>query len=249
MRPTDAELEQIHHADARAARPLDPSERRAELIIGGSAALVAAGLWLLPSAGHWSAAAGVCVIALLAASCIRVDVGGGFTAPVQLGFLPLIFTVPANAVPAIVIAVLALSRVPAVLRAQSSPARLLLSFGNGWFAIGASVLLLAVGGSGALLRHPLLGVALLAAQVATDFAASTLRDALSRGASVGEQLWEARWVYGLDAALAPAPLWIVAATGKPALAAAILLPSLLLARTYAVERRRHIDALLVKYAR
>jgi hypothetical protein len=81
-------------------------------------------------------------------------------------------------------------------------------------------------------------------QIATDFAASALREAIVRAASLRDQLREAVLVYGLDAALTPAPVCIIAATGKPALAAAILLPTLLLARSYAVERRRHIDTLL-----
>jgi hypothetical protein len=244
MRPTEADLELIRKADERAHQPLDAEERRAELLIGGSAASAAVALWLLPGTGHWSVGAIVCVLAMLAASSIRIDVAGGYTIPTQLSFLPLIFTVPANALPAVVIGVLALSRLPDVLRGNAPPARLLLSFANGWFAIGPAIVLVVLGGPETVLRHPLYGAALLGAQVASDFTASTLREAIIRGASVVEQLREAAWVYGFDVALTPAPLWLTAATGKPFLAAAILLPALAVVRTYAVERRRQIDALL-----
>jgi hypothetical protein len=244
MRPAEAELQLIHKADERAHQPLDAAERRAELVIGGGAAIATAALWLLPSAGHWSVGALGCVIAMLAASSIRIDVAGGYTMPTQLSFVPLVFTVPANAIPAVVIGVLALSRVPDVLRGKAPPARLLLSLANGWFAIGPATVLVLLGGPATVLRHPLYAVGLVVAQVASDFAASTLREAIIRDASVGDQLREAARVYGLDIALTPAPLWLTVATGKPVVAAAILLPALALIRTYAIERRRQIDALL-----
>ena len=244
MRSTEARLELIRQAHAREAKPLDAAERRAELLIGGSAAVVTGALWLLPSAGHWSVDAVVCAAAMLAASFVRIDVAGCYTVPTQLAFLPLIFTVPANALPAVVMGVLALSRLPDVLRGKVHPARLVLSFANGWFAIGPALVVVLLGDAETVLRHPLYGVALLAAQVATDFAGSALREAIIRGASFGEQIREAAWVYGFDIALTPGPLWLTAATGKPALAAATLLPALALVRTYAIERRRQIDALL-----
>jgi hypothetical protein len=244
VRPTQAQLELIRRAYAREGGPLDAAERRAELLIGGSAAVVAVALWLLPGAGHWSIAALVCAIAMLAASCIRIDVAGSYTVPTQLAFVPLVFTVPANALPTVVMGVLVLGRLPDVLRGTASPARLLLAFGNGWFAIGPAILVVLLGDPETILRHPLYGVALLGAQVAGDFAASTLRMAIIRDAPIREQLREAAWVYGFDATLTPAPLWLTAATGKPALAAAVLLPALALVRMYAVARRREIDALL-----
>src|SRR3954467_390594 len=244
MRPTEAELQLIRKADGRPHKPLDAAERRAELLIGGGAGLATVALWLLPNSGHWSVAALGCVIAMLAASWIRIDVADGYTVPTQLSFLPLIFTVPANALPAVVIGVLALSRMPDVLRRKAPPARLLLSFANGWFAIGPAIVLVLLGDPETVLRHPWYAAALLGAQVASDFAASTVREKIIRDAPVGEQLREAAWVYGFDIALTPAPLWLTAATGKPALAAAILLPALALVRTYAIERRRQIDALL-----
>jgi uncharacterized membrane protein len=244
MRPAEAELQLIHKADERARQPLDAAERRAELLIGGGAAVATVALWLLPSTGHWSVGALACVIAMLAAAAIRIDVAGGYTMPTQLCFLPLMFTVPANALPAVVIGVLALSRVPDVLRAKAPPARLLLSFANGWFAIGPAIVLVLLGGPETVLRHPLYATALLGAQVASDFAASTLREAIIRDASVTEQLRGAAWVYGFDIALTPAPVWLTATTRNPVVAAAILLPTLALVRIYAIERRRQIDALL-----
>ena len=90
----EAELQLIHKADERAHKPLDAAERRAELLIGGGAGVATVALWLLPNTGHWSVGALGCVIAMLAASSIRIDVADGYTVPTQLSFLPLIFVGP-----------------------------------------------------------------------------------------------------------------------------------------------------------
>jgi putative nucleotidyltransferase with HDIG domain len=242
--PDLAEQQILQQTRARALAPLDLRERRAELAVGGSAVGVIAALALLPAAGSWSPlAALVCAAALLATAAVRFDVGGGYTVPAQVAFVPLVFCVPAQVLPLIVACVLALGRVPSMLRGESSPRRLALSLGNAWFAIGAALYLVAVGGSNAIVERPALAVGLVLAQFAGDFLASALREAVARGASLREQLREAAWVYGVDLALTPAPLYIAARTGHPAAAVLVLVPVVGLLASFAAERRKRLDGM------
>src|SRR5205085_10725836 len=76
---------------------LEDAERRAELTVGGLAVAACALLWLLPVTGGYDIPTLIaCVVGLLLARIARFEVGGGFTMPVQLAFVPLLFAVPAQ---------------------------------------------------------------------------------------------------------------------------------------------------------
>src|SRR4051812_42215426 len=75
---------------------LDPAERRAELVVGGSFLIAALALaFASPHAGDFSpliAAMYVCALAL--AGHVRFHIGSGFTVPTQLIFVPMLFALP-----------------------------------------------------------------------------------------------------------------------------------------------------------
>jgi putative nucleotidyltransferase with HDIG domain len=223
---------------------LDRADRRAAMIVSGSAALAMAGLWLFPLTGSFSpAAALVCIAAAFTTTLVRFDVGGGFTVPVQLAFVPLLFAVPAQVIPLATVVGLAAARVPGVARGTTSPGRLLFSFGNAWFSIGPAAVVLAVGGIETVQRHPVLGLAVFGAQFAGDFAASSVREFLVRGLTIRDQLKEAAWVYGVDSALTPVPFVLLIEGATPIVTLATLAPFVALLATFAHERSKRLDGL------
>jgi putative nucleotidyltransferase with HDIG domain len=86
-------------------------------------------------------------------------------------------------------------------------------------------------------------LAALAAQFVTDFAASTLRFAVGRGAAIAEQLGES-WVYAIDAGLSGIGLVIAEEIHTNPIAALAPLPLLAIFAVLARERRRRLEGLL-----
>jgi HD-GYP domain-containing protein (c-di-GMP phosphodiesterase class II) len=118
----------------------------------------------------------------------------------------------------------------------------MLRLGDSWFSVGPAILLALHGGGGAQVADWWLYAAALAAQLAGDFAASWVRDAIhGGGASPREQLLEARWVYTVDALLSSVGLLAAfAAEGRPGLVV-LVLPLAALLSMFAAERRSRID--------
>ena len=224
--------------------PLTPGERRAETVVGGGFLLACAALALaLPWTAFSAGPTIVLVLVMAVASRVRFPVMGGFTVPLVLAFVPMLFAVPLPAVPMLTALALALAATPDVLRRRLPPSRLLFAFANSWFSVGP-VLVLGLAG----VSHPrdataaLLLVA-LAAQFATDFAASHARELMIGGAPLREQIADVMWVYAVDAALAPVGLLAAIAGPESGYAVLMLLPLLGLLRLFAAERRQRLDNL------
>ena len=202
-----------------------------------------AALWLVDPPHRFAVApAAACVLVLALSSRVRFDMPFGFTVPTQLAFVPLLFAMPVVLVPIAVVVGLLISGLPEVLRKQTKPGRLLLMVGNSWFALGP-VAVFAL--SGTEPRHAgvaLLGAALLA-QFAVDFAASTVRFAVGRGARLREQLVEL-WVYAIDAGLSGVGLVIAEAIRLHPIAVLAPVPLLAIFGVLARERHQRLEALL-----
>jgi putative nucleotidyltransferase with HDIG domain len=242
--PDLTEQRLLQEARAQESEALALSERRGEVLVGGLAVLAMAALWLLPVEGDVSVpGAAACALGMLVTLFVRFDVGGGFTVPLQLAFVPLLFAVPAQLVPPIAVAALLAARLPAVARGDSSPGRLTFALGNAWFAIGPAAVLAAVGGPDRVVEEPVLVLAVIGAQFGGDFAASALREVLRRGIGLREQLREAAWVYGVDAALTPVPLWLILGGAHPATVVAVTLTLVALLATFARERAKRLEGM------
>jgi HD-GYP domain-containing protein (c-di-GMP phosphodiesterase class II) len=238
------EQHRLAEAAARRSRGLARREVLAEALAGGGfaaacVALLAAGppLGALP----WARIALLAVCFAVLAR-VRFDVGAGFTVPTQLVFVPMLFLLPPETVPAIVAAGFMLAGVPEVARGRLPIGRLTLRLGDSWFSVGPAVLIALHGGGGAEVADSWLYAGALAAQLAGDFAASWIRDAIhGGGGSPREQLLEARWVYTVDALLSSVGfLAAFAAAGRPALVL-LVLPLAALLSMFAAERRDRID--------
>jgi putative nucleotidyltransferase with HDIG domain len=233
--------ELLQDALARRAAPLNRAERRAELVCGGLFVIAVAllsGLEHGPTAWNVPAAIG-CALGLAVATRIRFEVGGLFTVPSQLMFIPLLYWVPPHALPLVVVAALLASRLPEVLVGDVPPARLLLCVANGWFSIGPAVVLTVAGGIVAVAASPWLVAALIASQIGADLAASAVRELIARGASLREQLGEALWVYSVDIALTPVAFL---AADDVVMTLLALGPLLLLLSAFARERTDRLES-------
>jgi HD-GYP domain-containing protein (c-di-GMP phosphodiesterase class II) len=238
------EQHRLAEATARRSRGLAGREVLAETLAGGGfaavcVALLAAGppLDTLP----WARVA-LLVVCFAVLAHVRFDVGAGFTVPTQLLFVPMLFLLPPQIVPAVVAAGFMLADVPRVVRDGLPIGRLALRLGDSWFSVGPALLLALHGGGGARVGDWWLYAAALATQLAGDFVASWVRDAIhGDGASPREQLLEARWVYTVDTLLSSVGLLAAfAAEGRPALVV-LVLPLAALLSMFAAERRGRID--------
>ena len=186
--------------------------------------------------------AAACLMVLAVATRVRFDVPFGFTVPTQLAFVPLLFAMPLALVPIGTVVALLIASLPDVLRGRCKAGRLLLMVGNSWFAIGP-VVVFALSGMDPRRAGAALLLAALAAQFVADFAASTLRFAVGRGAAIAEQLGES-WVYAIDAGLSGIGLVIAEEIHTNPIAALAPLPLLAIFAVLARERRRRLEGLL-----
>jgi HD-GYP domain-containing protein (c-di-GMP phosphodiesterase class II) len=239
------EQERLEEAAQRVRTRLDTRELIAELIVGGTLVLVAGTLWASggddgPRWPVYLAFVGV----LAAMARVRFAVGSGFTVPTQLVFVPMLFLLPPEHLPACVAAGFVLSSVPDVVRGHWSPARLALRIGDVWFSVGPALVVLLAGGAHDQERWWLLCPLAFLAQVAGDFLATAVRELINRGDSLTEILREVRWIYAIDAALTPPALLLgFGAAGQPA-RVLLALPLAVVLERFARERQGRIEQVL-----
>jgi putative nucleotidyltransferase with HDIG domain len=218
-------------------------ERIVELLVAIGFAAAVAGLWLAsPPRSVSLLPALLCVGMFVLAASVRFDTPFGFTVPTQLAFVPLLFALPIALVPVAVALGWMLAWIPDVLRGRVQPARLLQTLGNSWFAIGP-VAVFALAGVQPRYAAPILLGAALAAQFGVDFAVSSVRFAVGRGASLATQLRET-WVYVIDAALAGVGLAVARELQSSPFNVLVLAPLLGLLAMFAFERRGRLERLV-----
>jgi HD-GYP domain-containing protein (c-di-GMP phosphodiesterase class II) len=238
-----AAQELLEDSRQRQASALAPRERLVEFTIGGTFVLIALVLLLVADSGRpfdWTDAA-VAVVALAFASRVTFEVGSTYTVPLQLVLVPMLFVLPPETVPPCVAAGLALGKLPEALVGRRPPTRLLMALGDSWFALGPAIVF-AIAQPGAPDGHDWdVYLIALAAQFGFDFAASSLREALNGGPSVGEQLRECRWVYCVDLALVAPGLAVAFAAVERPWTVLLVLPLVALMAVFARERRARVD--------
>jgi HD-GYP domain-containing protein (c-di-GMP phosphodiesterase class II) len=215
-----------------------------ERLLGGVFVLVAVVLAMGADAGgaSWLAIAGA-TLAYAVASRVEFDVAGGFVAPTQLAFIPLLVVTPAHYVPLAVGLALVLARVPDLISGRSSAARLWIALSNGWVSLGAALTLILAGAhDGADAGIAVLLGALLA-QVAVDVLVAALREAALRGPNLLQQLRELREVVAIDAALTPVGLAVGLYAADHAWAPFALIPLLGVLGIFGRERRQRVRSL------
>ena len=187
----------------------------------------------------------VLVIAYVIACQAQFDLADGYTVPTELVLVPMLFLLPAPAVPLIVSLSWALGRVLDYASGRTSVYRAFHVFADCWHAVGPALVLIVAGAQlFSWEKWPIYVVALLA-QFAFDFVATSLRMRLIEGPSSWTELRLIAPVYGLDAALAP--IGLVVAFASIELGPAVCLLVIPLAAVLAIlsrERETRIEGAL-----
>jgi putative nucleotidyltransferase with HDIG domain len=171
---------------------------------------------------------------------LQFEAGAGYLVPTQLIFVPMLFVLPAQIVPLVVVAALTLERLPDVLMRRAHPHKLLLVGGDAWFALGPAVVFVAADiGQPAFADWELYAVA-LAAQFAGDLCSSTVREWIAHGVAPKLQLDILREVWLVDLLLSPIGFLAALASTVEHHAYVLVLPLGALLNVFARERRERI---------
>src|SRR5262249_55114373 len=216
--------------------------RRASLAISIGFLIVAITLAAVVDTGRspsiWTAA--LFVLTYAVASRVEFEVGAGSCVPTELVLVPMLFVLPLGQLPLWVALGVLVGGAPQLVKTGSLE-RALIPMCASWHAVGP-VLVLAIAGERApTWRDIPVYVAALAAQFVFDFGSAALRDRLAHGVQMlvlGRYL---RWVFLVDAMLAPIGLAIAfTAVASPA-SVLLAFPLIALLAVFARERKVRID--------
>ena len=227
--------------DVAGRRRLAPQERRVE-IVAAALFVVVAGV-MLTAAGDWDEPLSAVLLTATYAVVDRVSflLGPGQVSPTQLVFVPMLFLLPPEAVPALVAAGSLLGALPEIVVGRTHPERALFAFAGSWYAVGPA-LVFALFDPGAPSWDDAGVYALaLGAQFGTDFVASTLRERLGSGIPPRELMPVLGVVYLVDVLLSPIGFMAVLASEGYAYAYLLAVPPGGLLALIAHERRRRIE--------
>jgi putative nucleotidyltransferase with HDIG domain len=243
LNPGTAEQERLAAAAAARRAAVERRERRVEALFGGGLLVVSAVLWLVAGRGEVHLVAAIACMACLAfAVHVPFAVGGGYTVPTQLAFVPLWFTMPPALLPSAVLVALLAARLPLVLARRWPASRLLLVVGDAWFAVGPAAVFVLAGTPSLDGSHTGVIVAGILGQVLVEVATWGARERLLGGAGLREQLQEL-WVHGVDLALTPIALAVAATLERFPLAALAGLPLLGVLAIFSREREARLAGL------
>ncbi len=235
---------------SRETSGLNRAELRGEVLTGAIfliAAIAIAVGFDSARAFDWSDAV-IAFLALAIASRVVFEVGSVHTTPVQLAFVPALFVLPPEAVPLVVAAALAAGSLLAWAQRRGSPAqapaKIATACADSSFTLGPVLILLAAdvpSASTAAVGTLLLA---LASQFAGESIAARLREWLSGGADVREQLLESAWIYAVDTMLAPVGFAFALAAEAWSGAILLTLPMIGALLFLARDRRERLNSLI-----
>jgi HD-GYP domain-containing protein (c-di-GMP phosphodiesterase class II) len=202
-----------------------------------------AGLYVLAPAGGDPLLVLLSIVMISLGHVARFDLPLAWTSPVQLALVPVLFMLPPWLVPVAMGASIVIARLPDVVRGRVVPARLLLAPANAWFTVGPAAVLALAGTPSAEEAGIFVLVAMLAAQIGTDFAASVLWQQLTHRAPLDAQLRESYMVYAIDAMLFPVGLLGAFAIDESPYYMLLLTPLFGVLAVFASERRVRLQQL------
>jgi putative nucleotidyltransferase with HDIG domain len=219
--------------------------RREALVEAASAVAFVAVAVALPGFSGAPAPALVTTIALIIGvalvSRVEFDVGAGYTYPLQLVFVPVLFVLPPAWAPLVVAAGLLMGRFGEVFRDRNFGRQALVTIGNSWFAVGPALVLVVADATTPSLDHWPVYLLALCAQFAGDTAAGAAREWLVLGVPPRLQLRMTGLVFLVDALLTPIGLLAAIVALDAPLAFLLVLPLAGLLRIFARERAARID--------
>ena len=240
----DAER-QIKAADERLPAPIEDRQFVVELVMAILFGVVATTLTALDSEGFEGPIAGTLVLAFALMCRAQFVVGAGFTRPLQLVFVPMLFLLPPAVVPSCVAVGLLISLLPEFRRRQRHGERALLAVNDAWFAVGPALVFIAADPGAADIGDWWVLACALGAQLLCDFAASSVRAGLGLGMRITELAAELRIIWIVDLLLAPLGfVAALAAAAEGSFAFLLVLPLAALLMLFAEERAARLDQAL-----
>jgi HD-GYP domain-containing protein (c-di-GMP phosphodiesterase class II) len=185
------------------------------------------------------------VAAYVIACRAQFEIADGYTVPTELVLVPMLFLLPTPAVPLVVSFAWALGRLLDYASGTTNVRRAFHVFGDCWHAVGPALVLIVAGAQVFSWDSWPIYLLALGAQLAFDFAATSLRAGLIDGVSAGETLRLMAPVYGLDCALAPVGLLAtIAAIAIGPGVTVLVIPLALVLSVLSRERQARIDQAL-----
>jgi HD-GYP domain-containing protein (c-di-GMP phosphodiesterase class II) len=184
----------------------------------------------------------VALIALYAAARqVGFEIATGYTCPVVLVLVPMLFLLPANLVPAHVAAGLLLGALLSRSRGRRGSAKAVLAIGLSWHSVGPALVFVAAGVAGPdAVDWPLYLLA-LGAMFATDAAVASFADRVGLRVPLKTVVRPTLWVYAVDAALAPIGFLCAYLAADTPVGVVLVAPLIALLWVFARERTWRID--------
>ena len=233
----------VEESRSRQLLPFSRRDRLTTWLIGGTFLAVAAPMALTLDSQRSPSVLTVALLTVAYALTSRVEfeVGSGSAVPTQLFLVPMLFLLPAPAVPLFVAIGYVLGHLPDHVRGQAPAERAVVLLGNSWHAVGPALVFSLAGEPAIALGNWPIFLGALATQFALDLASSTARERLAVGVSPRLLLRPMGWVFAVDALLAPVGLLAAYASARSAVVFLLILPLIGLLTIFARERQVRID--------
>ncbi|HZP72947.1 MAG TPA: HD-GYP domain-containing protein [Gaiellaceae bacterium] len=237
---------QLADARARQGRGLAGREALgrwslALVVIGGASALLSlAGTHRQPSEWLYPAF----VVAYAVVCSLKIEVGSGLALPTELVLVPMLFLLPARAVPMVVVGGMLLAQLPDVARGALAPERAVVRLGSAFFAFGPALVFLAYHEPTATWHGGAVLAGALAAQLLFDYTGSATLERIALRVSPRELVKPLLWAFAFDVLVAPLAFGMVIANRAQPGALLLPLPLIALLYVFVRERRQRLDSLL-----
>jgi putative nucleotidyltransferase with HDIG domain len=180
-------------------------------------------------------------IAFAVAARVEFQTGSGYAVPTQLVFVPMLFALPAAAVPLVVGAGYVLARATEPSRPPLGPERIVGEFANAWYALAPVLVIVLAGAEQPTVDDWPIYVAALGAQLALDAVTASLRAWVAFSTHPLEMLRELLFAQRLDVVLAPLGMLAALAARDATFAWMLVLPLIGLISIFGRERAVLID--------
>lgn len=239
--------ELVREGWSRRRQPLPARRVLTEALVGGAFVVAAVCLAVLGDGEpELQPGTAIALIAMFALGIgVRIDVGVGYTSPVQLAFVPMLLLLPTSYVPLFVLVAWFIGLLPRFFGTdRDHPDRLLLVPADCWFAFGPALVLVLADAQTPAWEHWPVYLLALTAQFSVETVTSYVRERVGEGAQPEPVLKELGLIWAIDALLSPLGLLAAFASQTFDYAFVLLLPPAALLTFYARERTDRLRAAL-----
>jgi HD-GYP domain-containing protein (c-di-GMP phosphodiesterase class II) len=224
-----------------AAMPL--RERRAEAAVALAFLAVALPMALLgPRTGSHSPLVAALFVAIYAiTSRVEFDVGAGYSSPIQLALIPMLYALPPGWVPLLVAGGFVVGKLPSFWTGSRHPDRAIVAVADGWHAVAPAAVFWIGGVHSPRWEESGVVIAMLAAQIVGDVVVSGAREWLRLGEIPRLPIRLLGAVYFADLCLSPIGLAVAFMAHDHPLAATLSLPLSGLLMFFARDRRARME--------